>query len=75
MSVACKFSDDNYFSNTFYAEVGGITAEEFNMLEEEYLINYLQFKMYIEQDTYNMYYSDIAGYYQQKLVQKGIESH
>jgi len=70
MSVACKFCDDSYFTNKYYANVGGISTEEFNTLEEEYLVNYLQFTLYVKPDTYYMYYSDVIKYYQEKISQK-----
>lgn len=70
MSVACKFLEDNYFTNTYYANVGGISVEEFNSLEQEYLVNYLQFKLYIKSDTYDGYYNDVVNYYQDKLSKK-----
>ena len=40
--VAAKFFDDKYFSNEYYAKVGGMKKEELNKLEIEflYLINF-----------------------------------
>jgi len=70
LTVACKFSNDKYFSNTFYANIGGISASEFNQLEEEFLVNYLEFGMYIKMETYKSYYSDISNYYRGKLLQQ-----
>lgn len=70
MSVACKFLEDNYFTNTYYANVGGIPVEEFNSLELEYLVNCLQFKLYVSSDVYDGYYSDVVKYYQEKLSKK-----
>ena len=71
LAVACKFSDDSYCTNTYYANVGGISADEFSALEEEYLVNYLDFTMFVKIETYNMYYADITRYYHDKLLQKG----
>jgi len=65
MAVACKFCDDSYFTNVYYANIGGIDNEEFNTLEEEFLVNCIQFDMFVKVDQYNSYYSDIISYYKQ----------
>lgn len=70
MTVACKFWDDQIFTNTYYADVGGISVEEFNKLEEEFLANWLQFKLYVQQEIYQTYYADVIKYYQDKMSQK-----
>ncbi|UKJ89603.2 hypothetical protein MACJ_002854 [Theileria orientalis] len=36
--LAAKFSDDVYYSNSFYAQVGGIKVAEMNQLEAQFLI-------------------------------------
>jgi len=68
--VACKFANDKYFTNPFYAGIGGISAQEFNQLEEEFLVNYLDFAMYVKMETYKAYYSDLMNYYLGKKLQK-----
>jgi len=70
MAVACKFCDDSYFTNVYYANIGGISNEEFNTLEQEFLVNCLQFDMFVKVDVYNTYYSDIISYYKQQISQK-----
>ena len=35
--IAGKFQDDCYFNNVHYAKVGGISHEEINQLEQEFL--------------------------------------
>lgn len=70
MAVACKFCDDSYFTNTYYANIGGISIEEFNTLEQEFLVNHIQFDMYVSTDQFTAYYSDIIGYYKQKISEK-----
>lgn len=70
MAVACKFCDDSYFSNPYYANIGGISNEEFNALEEEFLVDCIQFDVFVNLDLYNTYYSDIISYYKQNLPQK-----
>ena len=70
MAVACKFCDDSYFSNPYYANIGGISIEEFNTLEQEFLVNLIQFDMYVSSDLFTTYYSDIISYYKQKISEK-----
>jgi len=36
LMVAAKFYDDNFYSNTYYAEVCGLTVKEINKLEVEF---------------------------------------
>lgn len=70
MTVACKFSSDKFLSNDFYSKIGGISIEEFNALEQEFLINYTNFVLFVKPETYKAYSSDICSYYQNKLQQK-----
>ncbi|GFE54583.1 cyclin2 related [Babesia ovis] len=44
--LAAKFSDDVYFSNKFYAQVGGVNVAEINMLESQFL-TMLNFQLYV----------------------------
>jgi len=52
--IAIKFNEDEYFSNNFYAKVGGIRMEELNRIESEafYLLNY---NLYIDINLYYKY--------------------
>eukprot|EP00291_Cryptomonas_curvata_P011726 CAMPEP_0172185896 /NCGR_PEP_ID=MMETSP1050-20130122/20429_1 /TAXON_ID=233186 /ORGANISM="Cryptomonas curvata, Strain CCAP979/52" /LENGTH=262 /DNA_ID=CAMNT_0012859943 /DNA_START=129 /DNA_END=917 /DNA_ORIENTATION=+ len=51
---AAKFLDDFYFSNKHWAEVGGITTEEINALELEFLF-LLEFDVNVQRDEYDWY--------------------
>jgi hypothetical protein len=62
--LACKFYDDYYYKNSFYAKIGGVVTEEFNQLEKEFLLNYIQFALYVKVETYAEYYQDLIDYYQ-----------
>ncbi|GBE61669.1 cyclin2 related protein [Babesia ovata] len=44
--LAAKFSDDVYYSNKFYAQVGGVNVAEINMLEAQFL-TMLNFQLYV----------------------------
>jgi len=66
LTIACKYNDDYYFKNSYYSKIGGVKPEEFNVLEQEFLINYIQFGLYVDLETYNSYYQDLISYYQDK---------
>ena len=38
MVLAIKYNEDDYYSNKYYAKVGGINLEEINTLEYNLLI-------------------------------------
>jgi hypothetical protein len=44
--IAAKFFDDAYYSNQYYAKVGGISNKEINILEIEFL-NFINFSLYV----------------------------
>ena len=44
--LAIKYCDDSYYKNSFYAQVGGISVDELNILERE-LYSLLDFKLYV----------------------------
>jgi hypothetical protein len=52
--VAIKYNEDDYFSNSFYAKVGGISLNEINVLETEF-INLITFKLFIDEDIFKGY--------------------
>jgi len=62
--VACKFNNDFYYKNSYYAKIGGLKAEEFNVLEKQFLVDYVDFSLYVSQETYNEYLQDLIGYHQ-----------
>lgn len=55
---AIKYNEDDYYSNTYYAKVGGITLSEFNKLELT-MIDLLDFRLYVAlskyQESYDLY--------------------
>jgi len=65
--MACKFYDDYYYKNEYYAKIGGVSVSEFNKLEREYLLNYIQFALYVNVETYTAYYGDLIKYHQDNL--------
>ena len=52
--LAAKFFDDVYFDNQHYAQVGGVSKLEINLLELEFLF-LLEFDLYVKRTEYDMY--------------------
>jgi len=69
MVTACKFYDDYRYKNGYYARIGGVSHQEFNRLEQEYLVNYIQFSLYVDVETFDSYYQDLTNFYQEKSSQ------
>jgi len=53
--VAAKYNDDAYYSNSYYAKVGGLTLKELNMLEAR-LIKLLDWKLLVSPEEYQLYH-------------------
>ncbi|KAK7284342.1 hypothetical protein RJT34_19087 [Clitoria ternatea] len=49
--VAAKFVDDMHCSNAYYAKVGGVSTEEMNEMEIEFLFN-LEFKLFVTEEVF-----------------------
>jgi len=73
MVMAIKFYDDYYYRNEYYAKIGGVTLSEFNDLEREFLLNYIDFDLYVPVESYASYYEDLIKYRQDKLSEKKEE--
>ena len=54
MVVAAKYNDDEFFKNDYYRKVGGITLEEFNLLENTF-INLLDYRLFIREKEFLNY--------------------
>lgn len=57
--VAAKYFDDIYFTNTFYADVGGVNVDELNLLEVDFLCR-IRFNLNVAPQDYYHYYKDIC---------------
>jgi hypothetical protein len=51
MVLALSYNEDNKYSNTFYCDLIGITAEEFSDLEMA-LLDLLEFKLFVTDDNF-----------------------
>lgn len=54
--LAAKFHDDVYYSNNYYAKVGGLSLKEVNALEAKFL-KMLDWKLYVTPSEYQLYHS------------------
>lgn len=52
--VAAKFFEEDYFPNNFYAKIGGITLEDINQLEIEFL-SLINFKLFVDESLFSQY--------------------
>eukprot|EP01071_Lankesteria_metandrocarpae_P004618 Lankesteria_metandrocarpae@DN3625_c0_g1_i3.p1 len=52
--LAAKFFDDIYYSNAFYARVGGVRTREINILEAHFL-SLLDFHLFVSAEEYEQY--------------------
>lgn len=58
--LAVKWRDDLYYSNEFYAGVGGVTTEEVNRLEAE-MLRLCDWSMHIDSDDHCKIVSALSG--------------
>ncbi|KAL1196817.1 Cyclin-U4-2 [Cardamine amara subsp. amara] len=56
--LSAKFMDDLCYNNAYYAKVGGITTEEMNLLELDFLFG-IGFQLNVTISTYNDYCSSL----------------
>eukprot|EP00331_Platyophrya_macrostoma_P024735 CAMPEP_0176439402 /NCGR_PEP_ID=MMETSP0127-20121128/19918_1 /TAXON_ID=938130 /ORGANISM="Platyophrya macrostoma, Strain WH" /LENGTH=152 /DNA_ID=CAMNT_0017823657 /DNA_START=179 /DNA_END=637 /DNA_ORIENTATION=+ len=68
--AAAKYQDDVYLKNKGYAEIGGVKTEDLNRLEKEFLLNSLNFKLYVEESVFKKYQKYCEDYFSKKLNQK-----
>jgi len=54
--LAAKFNDDAYYSNSYYATVGGISLKELNALEARFL-KIMNWKLLVSPKDYELYHS------------------
>jgi len=53
--LAAKFHDDVYYSNNYYAKVGGLSLKEVNALEAKFL-RMLDWKVFVAPEEYQLYH-------------------
>lgn len=58
--VTIKFHEDDYYSLTYYAKLGGISKKEIVILENEFL-KLIDFKLFVETELFNKYSSNLRN--------------
>jgi hypothetical protein len=61
MLLAIKYNEDDYYSNKYYARVGGISLCELNELEY-YLLILLEFDVFIDEEVYEKYENQLNDF-------------
>ena len=56
--VAAKFYDDSFYNNEFYAKVGGVSVDELNELELEFMF-LIGFSLIIPLDEYQKLHNNL----------------
>ena len=54
--IACKYNEDDHYSNEYYARIGGISLNEMNTLELNMLIS-IKYDLHINKSVYDDYLS------------------
>ena len=52
LMVAVKFLDDDYYNNEAFAKIGGVSKEEINALELEFL-DFLDYDIWVCQEDFD----------------------
>lgn len=58
--AAAKFFEDKFYTNSYYARVGGISTLELNRLERLFLEK-LDFALFVSEDEYTSYFERLMG--------------
>ncbi len=56
-----KFHFDSYYDNSFYAQVGGLSLDELNDLELDFL-KMLDYRLYVSAGEYRRYEKAVMSY-------------
>ena len=56
--VAIKYNEDAYYSNLYYAKIGGLKLEKLNKLEAEFLSG-ISFQLFVNENDYEQYESKL----------------
>ena len=57
--MAIKYNEDEFYDNKFYAKVGGLSLNEMNNLEINYL-SLIDFKLYISEEVFDTYFENLV---------------
>jgi len=61
--LAAKFFDDQYFNNSYFGEIGGVSCKEINLLEIDFLFM-IKFNLHVGTELYETYNKRLMCYAQ-----------
>jgi hypothetical protein len=59
--LSLKFNEDDFYDNLFYSKVGGISLQELNALEYEF-IKLIRYNLFVDRDLYDKYRCHLNNY-------------
>jgi hypothetical protein len=60
--LAIKYNEDDYYSNNYYAKIGGISLHEANRLEYEFL-KLTNFNLFVTNELFDKYHNFLQHYH------------
>jgi hypothetical protein len=73
--LAAKFFDDQYYNNAYYAQIGGVSTEEINTLEVEFLFM-INFSLHVTRELYDQYHRELTKHMSSGCsCQQGIQNN
>lgn len=70
--AAAKYCYDEVYANSVYAKIGGISTEELGRIEAKFL-EIIEFKLYIQEDLFNLYHQMFGNSIQKKVIYKRLK--
>lgn len=61
MIIAIKYNEDYFYSTEVYAKLGGVTVQELNFLEIQFL-SLIKFSLFVEKNLYDKYYDNLISF-------------
>lgn len=62
MLLTHKFYSDDFFENHFFAEISGVSLEEINFLELQFL-GVIEFNLNVNEEEYDQYKAALAAFF------------
>ena len=53
--IGIKYNEDQYYDNTYYSQIAGVTTKELGILEAE-LLEIIDYNLYVKDEEYKKYF-------------------
>ncbi|CAJ1032393.1 Cyclin/Cyclin, N-terminal domain containing protein, putative [Leishmania lindenbergi] len=73
MTLSVKLRDDSYYSNAYYASIGGVVNAELNVLELE-LLDIVQWFTWVEKSVYDAYVHRLEALFGDAMPKRMVAS-